>query len=343
MMAIQEAIKQVAAGRDLSRIEMQDVMRNMMSGEATDAQFGAFLTAMMIKGETMEEITGAATIMRELSEKVSTKQEKVVDCVGTGGDGARLLNVSTASAIVASVSGLAMAKHGSRAATGKSGSADMLESAGVNIRINAGQVGQCIDECGIGFMFAPTHHTAMRYGIGPRKQIGIRTIFNVLGPLTNPAGARFQLAGVFSQHLVRPIAEAYAELGSKHTLVVCSDDGLDEISVAAPTRVAEYSGGRLKEYQIEPEQFGFARSSIDELVVENALDSLEKIRNVFDGKKGSAYDIVAFNAGATIYAGDRTDTLAEGIELARSILDSGKGNQKFDQLIEYSNSFAGSE
>ncbi len=339
-MFMQEAIKCVAAGNNLSRIEMQDVMRNMMSGEATDAQFGAFLTAMMIKGETMEEITGAAIIMRELSEKVATKQEKVVDCVGTGGDGARLLNVSTASAIVASVSGLAMAKHGSRAATGKSGSADLLEAAGVNIRINAEQVGQCIDECGIGFMFAPMHHTAMRYGIGPRKQIGIRTIFNVLGPLTNPAGARFQLAGVFSQDLVRPIAEAYAELGSEHTLVVCSDDGLDEISIAMPTRVAEYVDESLREYEIKPEQFGFKRSSIDGLVVENALDSLEKTRHVLEGNKGPAYDIVALNAGATIYVGDRTDSLESGIELARSILDSGQGNQKLDQLIDCSNSFA---
>ncbi len=339
-MFMQEAIKCVAAGNNLSRIEMQDVMRNMMSGEATDAQFGAFLTAMMIKGETMEEITGAAIIMRELSEKVATKQEKVVDCVGTGGDGARLLNVSTASAIVASVSGLVMAKHGSRAATGKSGSADLLEAAGVNIRINAEQVGQCIDECGIGFMFAPMHHTAMRYGIGPRKQIGIRTIFNVLGPLTNPAGARFQLAGVFSQDLVRPIAEAYAELGSEHTLVVCSDDGLDEISIAMPTRVAEYVDESLREYEIKPEQFGFKRSSIDGLVVENALDSLEKTRHVLEGNKGPAYDIVALNAGATIYVGDRTDSLESGIELARSILDSGQGNQKLDQLIDCSNSFA---
>ncbi len=339
MMTIKEAIKKVATGENLSRLEMQSVMRIMMSGEATDAQFGAFLAAMMIKGETMEEITGAATIMREFSEKVITKQKKVVDCVGTGGDGARILNVSTASAIIASVSGLAMAKHGSRAATGKSGSADLLEAAGVNIRINAEQVGQCIDECGIGFMFAPMHHTAMRYGIGPRKQIGIRTIFNVLGPLTNPAGARFQLAGVFSQDLVRPVAEAYAELGSVHTLVVCSDDGLDEISIAAPTHIAELVDGSLKEYQIVPEQFGFERSSIDELVVESALDSLEKTRNVLEGKKGPAYDIVALNSGATIYAGNRTNTLGEGIELACSILDSGEGSQKLDQLIHYSNSF----
>ncbi|MCY4050262.1 MAG: anthranilate phosphoribosyltransferase [Gammaproteobacteria bacterium] len=338
-MTIKEAIKKVATGENLSRLEMQSVMRIMMSGEATDAQFGAFLAAMMIKGETMEEITGAATIMREFSEKVITKQKKVVDCVGTGGDGARILNVSTASAIIASVSGLAMAKHGSRAATGKSGSADLLEAAGVNIRINAEQVGQCIDECGIGFMFAPMHHTAMRYGIGPRKQIGIRTIFNVLGPLTNPAGARFQLAGVFSQDLVRPVAEAYAELGSVHTLVVCSDDGLDEISIAAPTHIAELVDGSLKEYQIVPEQFGFERSSIDELVVESALDSLEKTRNVLEGKKGPAYDIVALNSGATIYAGNRTNTLGEGIELACSILDSGEGSQKLDQLIHYSNSF----
>ena len=339
-MTIKDAIKQVAAGKNLSRLEMQDVMRTMMSGEATDAQFGAFLAAMMIKGETREEITGAATIMRKFSEKVVTRQEKLVDCVGTGGDGARLMNVSTASAIVASVSGLAVAKHGSRAATGKSGSADLLEAAGVNIRINAKQVGQCIDECGIGFLFAPTHHTAMRYGIGPRKQIGIRTIFNLLGPLTNPAGARFQLAGVFSQDLVCPLAEAYAELCSEHTLVVCSDDGLDEISIAAPTRVAEFVDGSIQQYKIEPEQFGFKRSSIERLIVDSALNSLEMIRGVLEGKKGPAYDIVALNSGATIYAGNRTNTLAEGIELACSILDGGRGNEKLDQLINFSNSFA---
>lgn len=333
------AIKHVAAGKDLSRSEMQSVMRGMMSGEATDAQFGAFLTAMMIKGETLEEITGAAIIMRELSNKVATKYDQVTDCVGTGGDGAKLFNVSTASAIVASVSGLAMAKHGSRAATGKSGSADLLEAAGVNVQINAEQVGQCIDECGIGFMFAPMHHTAMRYGIGPRKQIGIRTIFNLLGPLTNPAGARFQLVGVFSQQLVRSIAEAFAKLGSEHALVVCSDDGLDEISIAAPTRVAEYIQGSFKEYEIQPEQFGFQQSPLEGLTVNNAMDSLQKVRSVLAGEKGPAYDIVALNAGATIYAGDAADSLSEGIDRARDILDSGQGNAKLDQLVDYSNSF----
>lgn len=339
-MNLPQAIKYLAEGRDLTRDEMQTVVRIMMSGQATDAQMGAFLTAMTIKGETMEEITAAALIMRELSETVTTKHHKVVDCVGTGGDGAKIFNVSTASAIIAALSGLTIAKHGSRAATGNSGSADLLEAAGVNIRINAEQVGKCIDECGIGFMFAPIHHTAMRYGIGPRKQIGVRTIFNLLGPLTNPAGARFQLAGVFSQDLVRSMAEAYAELGSEHALVVCSDDGLDEISVAAPTRVAEYVGQDLKLYEIKPEQFGFKRSSNEELVVESAQDSLEKIRRVFDGEKGPAYDIVALNAGATIYAGDRTESLSAGVELARSILDSGQGNAKLDHLIHCSNSFS---
>ncbi|MXZ80001.1 MAG: anthranilate phosphoribosyltransferase [Gammaproteobacteria bacterium] len=338
-MDLPSANQRLAGGGDLARGEMQAVMRKIMSGEATDAQIGAFLTALMIKGETVEEITGAAIIMRELSAEVTTKRDNVVDCVGTGGDGARLLNVSTASAIVAAVAGLAMAKHGNRAATGNSGSADLLEAAGVNIGISAEQVGYCIDGCGIGFMFAPTHHSAMRFAIGPRKEIGIRTVFNLLGPLTNPAKARFQLAGVFSQNLVRPIAEVYAELGSEHTLVVCSDDGLDEISVAAPTRVAEYRHGKFSEYEIRPEQFGFTRSSLDGLVVGDARESLDKIRSVLAGEKGAAYDIVAMNAGATIYAGEQAGSLPEGMDMARSILDSGQGNAKLDQLAALSNSF----
>ena len=255
-MDLQSANKKISAGQHLSREEMQAVMTLIMSGEATDAQIGSFLTALMIKGETVDEITGAAIIMRDLSATVTTRSDKIVDSVGTGGDGARLFNVSTASALVASAAGASIAKHGNRAATGNSGSADVLEAAGVNINISPEQVGICVDQCGIGFMFAPAHHSAMRFAIGPRKEIGIRTIFNLLGPLTNPANARYQLAGVFSQNWVRPMAEVYAELDSVHTLVVSSDDGLDEISIAAATQVAEYRDGSISEYKINPEQFG---------------------------------------------------------------------------------------
>ena len=334
------ANRQVAAGNDLTREEMQSVMRQIMSGEATDAQIGAFLTALMIKGETVEEITGAATIMRELSAAVNCRAEPIVDCVGTGGDRARLFNVSTASALVAACAGAHMAKHGNRAATGNSGSADVLEAAGVDITISPEGVAHCIDTCGVGFMFAPTHHSAMRFAIGPRKEIGVRTIFNFLGPLTNPAGATYQLAGVFSQDWVEPLARVFAELGSVHTLVVSSADGLDEISIAAPTRVAEYREGEFSAYEITPEQFGIERQELDRVVIDSPRHSLEMIRGALGGETGPAADMVALNAGATIYAGDLAPSLAEGIDRARDILVSGAGLGKLEELVRVSNGAA---
>jgi len=278
--------------------------------------------------------------MRELSAKVNTKSDKIVDSVGTGGDGAKLFNVSTASALIASAAGASVAKHGNRAATGNSGSADVLETAGVNIAITPEQVGQCIDECGVGFMFAPAHHSAMRHAIGPRKEIGIRTVFNLLGPLTNPAGARYQLVGVFSQQWVRPLAEVFAELGSKHTLVVSSDDGLDEISIAADTSVSEFKNGSFLEYRISPEQFDIEKSSLDAVVVTDSAQSLDMIRKALGGAPGPAYDMLALNAGATIYAGDLTENLEQGVQRAREILDSGKGLEKLTQLIKMTSSFS---
>jgi anthranilate phosphoribosyltransferase len=338
-MDLPAANRQLATGTDLTRDEMQSVMTKIMSGEATDAQIGAFLTALMIKGESVEELVGAATIMRELSSKVKTRSDKIVDSVGTGGDGARLFNVSTASALVASAAGACMAKHGNRAATGNSGSADVLEAAGVDISISPEQVGQCIDQCGIGFMFAPAHHSAMRFAIGPRKEIGIRTIFNLLGPLTNPANAQYQLAGVFSQDWVRPLAEVYAQLGSIHTLVVSSDDGLDEISIAAATKVAEYREGAFSEYVIEPEQFGIKRSALDTITVSNSAQSLDMIKRALGGETGPVYDMIALNAGATIYAGDLVESLGKGVDRAREILVSGAGLEKLDHLVKVSSSF----
>jgi anthranilate phosphoribosyltransferase len=318
-------------------------MQQIMSGEATDAQIGSFLTALMIKGETVDEITGAATIMRELSARVEVGAEKIVDCVGTGGDGAKLFNVSTASALVASAAGASMAKHGNRAASGNCGSADLLEAAGVNISITPGQVGDCIDRCGVGFMFAPSHHSAMRFAIGPRKETGIRTVFNLLGPLTNPAGAQYQLAGVFSQDWVRPMAEVYAELGSIHSLVVSSDDGLDEISIAAGTRVVEYRDGEFSEYHIDPGQFGIEVSPLNSIVISDAQQSLAMIKDALSGSRGPAYDIIALNAGATIYAGDLVDSIAAGVDRAREILDSGAALEKLTHLCEVSNSFSTDE
>ena len=340
-MDLPTANRKLAAGEDLTRGEMQAVMRLIMSGESTPAQVGAFLTALMIKGETVEEIVGAAVIMRELAAAVETGADKVADSVGTGGDVAKLFNVSTASALVAAAAGAVMAKHGNRAATGNSGSADVLEAAGVNIAINPQQVGQCIDQCGIGFLFAPTHHAATRHVIGPRREIGIRTIFNLLGPLTNPADAKYQLVGVFDQRWVRPLVEVFAELGSVHTLVVCSDDGLDEISIAASTQVAEYRNGKFSEYRIEPAQFGVATTSLDGLKVADSKESLKLIREALGGVKGAAFDMVALNAGATIYAADLTDSLSSGVERAREVLDGGAALKKLEQLAEFTSALGG--
>ncbi|MGI9311453.1 MAG: anthranilate phosphoribosyltransferase [bacterium] len=357
-MNLADAHRRLAAGEDLRRDEMQAVMRLIMSGEATPAQIGAFLIALTIKGETVEEIVGAATIMRELAAKVEVAAPSsespeaspsfrpvapsfrsvgpVVDSVGTGGDGAKLFNVSTASALVAAAAGAIVAKHGNRAATGNSGSADVLEAAGVNIALDPRQVGACIERCGIGFLFAPNHHAATRHVIAPRREIGVRTIFNLLGPLTNPAGATHQLVGVFAQRWVRPLAEVFAQLGSAHTVVVCSDDGLDEISIAAATAVAEYRDGAIREYRIEPRQFGIAETPLDDLVVADSSESLKLIRIALGGKRGGAYDMVALNAGATIYAADLSDSLADGVARAREVLDSGAALAKLEQLAQCS-------
>ncbi len=377
-MDIPSANKKLVRGENLSREEMQSVMSQVMQGKASDAQIGAFLIALMIKGETVEEIIGAADIMLKLSAKVPIRSNKIApntaapntaapnktapntaavdknqaskitDCVGTGGDGARLFNVSTASALVAAAAGATMAKHGNRAATGNSGSADVLETAGVNIAITPEQVGQCIEQCGIGFMFAPTHHAAMRFCIAARQQIGVRTVFNLLGPLTNPAGAKYQLAGVFDQQWCRKMAESYAVLGSVHTLVACSDDGLDEISIAADTLIVEYrahhkgefSAGKFSEYKIKPEDYGVNRQSLSGLEVDDAAASLALIKAALGGQKGAAYDIICLNAGATIYAGDLVETYAQGVDLARQVLSSGQGLEKLEHLIRVSNSFA---
>ncbi len=339
-MDLQSANRQLAAGKDLTREQMQDVMGLIMRGEATPAQIGAFLTALMIKGETVEEIVGAATIMRQMSARVEAQAGHIVDTVGTGGDGAKLFNVSTACALVAAAAGANVAKHGNRAATGNSGSADVLETAGVNITITPEQVGQCIDQIGIGFMFAPTHHAATRHAIGPRREIGVRTIFNLLGPLTNPANARYQLVGVFDQKWILPIAKVFAALGSVHTVVVCSDDGTDEISLAAATEVAEFRDGAITTYRIEPEDFGIAKASLDSIIVSDSAHSLALIEEALGGTEGSAFDMVALNSGATLYAADMVPDIAAGVVMAREILKSGKALDKLSQLAGLTSSMA---
>jgi len=334
-----DAIRAMCQPRDLETSEMQDVMRIIMDGSATPAQIGAFLAALHIKGETVDELTGAAKVMRDYAAKVEISADKVVDTVGTGGDAAGLFNVSTAAAFVAAAGGAVMAKHGNRAATGKSGSADVLETAGVNITLSPGNVARTIEAVGIGFMFAPTHHGATRHAVGPRREIGVRSIFNLLGPLTNPAAARWQLVGVYEERWVRPLAESFGNLGSVHTLVVHAEDGLDEISIAVPTRVSEYKDGNIIDFTIKPDDFGLIPQSLDAIRVDSAEQSLELIRQALSGNSGPAYDMVMLNAGATLYAADLAPSLTEGVIEARAILDSCAALEKLEEMAAYTQQF----
>jgi anthranilate phosphoribosyltransferase len=318
---------------------MREVVSIVMRGEATPAQIGAFLTALHIKGESVVELVAAARVMREFAAAVEIKATKVVDSVGTGGDSAGLFNVSTAAALVAAAQGSVLAKHGNRAATGNSGSADVLEEAGVNIALAPAQVAETIDTVGIGFMFAPTHHGATRHAVGPRREIGVRNIFNLLGPLTNPADAKYQLVGVFDRRWVRPMTEVFKNLGSIHTIVVHSEDGLDEISIAAPTRASELRDGEIVDYVIKPEEFGIERQPLDSIRVASAKASLEMMRSALVGARGPAYDMVAINAGATIYAADRADSLALGLKEARRVLDSGAALKKLEEMAKFTQGF----
>ena len=338
-MNMHDAIRAMCQPRDLETSEMQDVMRIIMDGSATPAQIGAFLAALHIKGETVDELTGAATVMRDYAAKVEISADKVVDTVGTGGDAAGLFNVSTAAAFVAAAGGAVMAKHGNRAATGKSGSADVLEAAGVNITLSPGNVARTIEAVGIGFMFAPTHHGATRHAVGPRREIGVRSIFNLLGPLTNPAAARWQLVGVYEERWVRPLAESFGNLGSVHTLVVHAEDGLDEISIAVPTRVSEYKDGNIIDFTIKPDDFGLIPQSLDAIRVDSAEQSLELIRQALSGNSGPAYDMVMLNAGATLYAADLAPSLTEGVIEARAILDSSAALEKLEEMAAYTQQF----
>ena len=295
------AIAAVIDGRDLSRADMNALMTRIMTGEATDAQIGGFLVGLRFKGETVDEIVGAAEVMRQLATPVSADTAGLVDTCGTGGSGANKFNVSTASAFVAAAAGARVAKHGNRSASSGSGSADLLETAGAEIMLSPEQVARCIDSVGLGFLFALRHHSAMKHAIGPRREMAVRTIFNILGPLTNPASARRQLLGVYEARLVRPMAEVLGRLGSEHVMVVHSGDGLDEISIAAKTHVAELKDGEVREYDIEPGDFGLNVASLDPLRVENSEQSLALVEQALDGSMESASDMVAMNAGAAVY------------------------------------------
>ncbi|PCK09785.1 MAG: anthranilate phosphoribosyltransferase [Alteromonadaceae bacterium] len=340
-MNIREAISKLVLSQDLNESEMQDVMREIMTGEATQAQIGAFLVALRMKGETIDEITGAARVMRELVTPVSIDLDGVVDTCGTGGDGANLFNVSTASAFVVAAAGAKVAKHGNRSVSSSCGSADVLEAAGANLALGAEQVARSVEEVGIGFMFAPAHHGAMRHAIGPRRELGLRTVYNILGPMTNPAGVKRQVLGVFDRDLCKPIAQVLQRLGSEHVLVVHAADGLDELSVAANNFVAELKAGVVTEYELSPAEFGLQCDSLEGLSVTSAEQSLTLIRDAFSRADnvaaGKAANIIALNAGAAIYVSGAAISLADGVAMAEDAIASGAANEKFKEFVEFSN------
>ncbi len=339
-MNIKEALNRVVAQLDLSTEEMQDVMREIMTGQCSEAQIGAFLMGMRMKSESIDEIVGAVSVMRELASQVELPSlEHVVDVVGTGGDGANIFNVSTAAAFVVAAAGGKVAKHGNRAVSGKSGSADLLEAADIYLELTPEQVARCIETVGVGFMFAQVHHKAMKYAAGPRRELGLRTIFNMLGPLTNPAGVRHQVVGVFSQALCRPLAEVLKRLGSEHILVVHSRDGLDEFSLAAPTHVAELKEGVISEYDVSPEDFGLHSQTLMGLEVDGPHASLALIQDALGRRKTEAGqkagDLIVLNAGAALYAADLASSLHEGIQLAHDALHTGLALEKMHELASF--------
>ncbi|MFT7373166.1 MAG: anthranilate phosphoribosyltransferase [Oleiphilaceae bacterium] len=343
-MDITQALAKVVTGEHLSTEEMKLVMKQIMTGQASDAQIGGFLVALRMKGESIDEITGAVQVMRELSTKVNVSGDYLVDTCGTGGDGANLFNVSTASAFVVAAAGGSVAKHGNRSISSSTGSADVLEAAGINLAITPEEVQRCIDEIGVGFMFAPAHHSAMKHAIGPRKQMAIRTIFNMLGPMTNPAGVSKQVIGVFSQDLCRPMAEVLNRLGSKHVLIVHASDGLDEITLSGETFVAELKDGQVTEYTILPRDFGFEAQSLEGLSVDSANESLALIKAALGKSQDEAAQkarvIITLNAGAAIYASDLADSLDEGMKRAADAIGSGLALAKLADLANFTNVFS---
>jgi len=338
-MDIKAALQTVLERQDLSLAQMRTVMRLIMSGQVTDAQLGGFLIALRCKGETVDEITAAAQVMRELAEPVHISGAHVIDTCGTGGDGANTFNISTTCAFVVAAAGGQVAKHGNRSVSSSSGSADVLEAAGLNLNLNAEQVALCVNTLGVGFLFAPNHHGAMQHTRQVRRDMGVRTLFNVLGPLVNPAAAPNQLIGVFAKDWLVPLAEVLKKLGSQHVLVVHADDGLDELSIACASSVAELKNGQVSTYTVSPEQFGLQRASLDSLAVADAAASLVMVKAVLDGRLGPARDIVLLNAGAALYAANVATDLGAGITLARQAIDSGAARAKMTALVEFSQRF----
>ena len=338
-MDIKQALDVVVLGKNLSASEMRDVMRQIMTGNATEAQIGGFLVALRMKGESIDEIAGAVEVMRELVTGVKVSGDGLVDIVGTGGDESNLFNVSTASTFVVAAAGGSVAKHGNRSVSSNSGAADVLEAAGVNLNLSPDQVALCVQELGVGFMFAPAHHSAMKHAIGPRRELGLRTIFNILGPMTNPAGVTRQLIGVYDQTLCKPMAEVLGRLGAEHIMVVHSADGLDEISLAADTAVAEYKDGAVSEYSIAPEDFMLERQSLDGLSVDDAEQSLALIKDAL-GKQATANgvkaaDLIALNAGAALYVAGCATSIKEGVAMAQDAIGAGLAGAKLTDLATF--------
>ena len=334
---IKEAIASLVSGRSLTTEEAASVMEEIMEGKATPAQLGAFVTALRIKGETADEIAGLASVMLAKAVRV-TIAEPVLDVVGTGGDNSNTFNISTAAAFVAAGAGLKVAKHGNRAMSSQCGSADVLEALGVRIDLNAEQVQRCLHEVGMGFMFAPIFHPAMKYAAAPRREIGIRTIFNILGPLTNPAGAKAELLGVADESLVEKLTLVLQSLGCYHAVVVHGEDGLDEITITGKTQVCELKDGHIKRYSISPEDLGLSRASVDSLRGDTIDENATLLRGILAGASGPQRDVVLMNAAAALLAGDRVETLQHGLALAREVIDGGHALAKLDQLIGFSQS-----
>lgn len=339
-MSVQAAIARAVAGEDLDGAEMAAAFRAVMEGEATPAQIGGLLVALRMKGETVTEIAAAAQVMREFALPVEVAPDHLVDTCGTGGDGTGLFNVSTAAAFVVAAAGGRVAKHGNRSVSSASGSADVLEALGVRIELPPDAIARCIDAVGFGFMFAPAHHRATRHALGPRRELGIRTLFNLLGPLTNPARPPHQVVGVYSAALVEPVAQVLGVLGSRHVLVVHAEDGLDEISLGAATQVAELRDGAVGCYRIEPEQFGLSRVPSAQLAVADVPASVAVLRGALAGEHGPARDIVALNAGAALYVAGLAESLADGVARAQALLASGVALERVAALATLTQTLA---
>ncbi len=332
-MTYSQTLNQVINSQDLSFDAMQAVMRQVMAGELTPAQISGLLIALRIKGETVDEIAAAASVMRELSIKVSILDSShLIDTCGTGGDGIQTFNVSTVSAFVAAAAGAKVAKHGGRSVSSTCGSADVLEALGVNVNLSPEQVAKCVDDIGIGFMFAPNHHSAMKHAAPVRRELGVRTLFNLLGPLTNPANAKRQVMGVFAKELTVKLAHVLQQLGSEHVLVVCGADGMDEISFSGDTFVAELKNGTVYEYMVNPSQFGLPLHDLSSIQVQNVDESKAMILDVLNGKLGAPRDIVLLNAGAAIYVAGKADGLQAGVSKAAEVIDSGLALAKLEAL-----------